>query len=276
MLSNPLLSRSEFFQHLADGFGLSEEAVMSKTRFLSELTVKLQDSLRNGSQTALIVDEAHALPHEILEEIRLLANIETDDEKLLPVVLAGQPELRDRLNEPGLRQLKQRVALRCSLGSITWSSDMDRAEKIAAAECCRRRSGATVPFTPEAVELNPSVRAGLPRTINVICDNALVSGFARDERPIGGTRFWMFVETSIWRSRSRSRISDRQQNVAAADVSRGERGGEAVRSQWEPNPKPEPVPANRRRDSRNSARSSFDLTRASETTFNPMSRIADA
>ena len=69
--------------------------------------------------TALVIDEAQSLPYELLEEIRLLANIETNTEKLLPLVLAGQPELADRLNEPSLRQLKQRVALRCTLGPLT-------------------------------------------------------------------------------------------------------------------------------------------------------------
>src|SRR5206468_11717142 len=106
------------FQHLAQGFGLTDGAVDSKTRFLSEVTQVLEESARSGRQTALIVDEAHALPYEIIEEIRLLANIETDEEKLLPVVLAGQPEIGNRLNKPDLRQLKQRVALRCTLRTL--------------------------------------------------------------------------------------------------------------------------------------------------------------
>jgi general secretion pathway protein A len=180
MVNNPLLSQAEFLEHLAQGFGLSDEAVASKTRFLSELRSTLQDSLRNGNHTALIVDEAHALPYEILEEIRLLANIETDDEKLLPVVLAGQPELGDRLNEPGLRQLKQRVALRCSLGSL-------QIRETAAYIAGRIRvagGDAAQLFTPGAVELIHQCSRGLPRTISVICDNALVTGFAAAERPI--------------------------------------------------------------------------------------------
>lgn len=181
MMNNPLLSKSEFFQHVAQGFGLTDEAAASKPRFLSELTQTLEDSARRDSQTALIVDEAHALPYEILEEIRLLANIETDDEKLLPVVLAGQPELSDRLNEPKLRQLKQRVALRCSLGAL-------QIRETAAYIAGRIRvagGDAAHLFTPEAVALIHQCSQGLPRTISVICDNALVAGFAADERPIG-------------------------------------------------------------------------------------------
>src|SRR5262249_46657450 len=90
-VNNPLLTRTEFFQQLIQGFGLSEQVGQSKTSFLSELTENLKGALKAGVPTCLIVDEAHALPYELLEEIRLLANIETDDEKLMSVVLAGQP-----------------------------------------------------------------------------------------------------------------------------------------------------------------------------------------
>jgi general secretion pathway protein A len=180
VMNNPLLSRGEFFQHLAEGFGLSDEAAASKTRFLSELTQALRASVGSGRQTGLIVDEAHALPYEILEEIRLLANIETDEEKLLPVVLAGQPELGDRLNNPDLRQLKQRVALRCSLRTL-------RPRETAAYVAGRIGVAGGDPakiFTAEAVQLIHKDSGGVPRTISVICDNALVTGFAADQRPI--------------------------------------------------------------------------------------------
>ncbi len=181
VMNNPLVSRSDFFQHLAHGFGLSDDAPASKTRFLSELTRTLEDSVRSGRQTGLIVDEAHALPYEILEEIRLLANIETDEEKLLPVVLAGQTELGDRLNNPDLRQLKQRVALRCSLRAL-------RLRETAAYVAGRigvAGGDAGRIFTADAVQLIHKYSRGVPRAISVICDNALVTGFAADERPIG-------------------------------------------------------------------------------------------
>jgi len=181
LVNNPLLSRAEFFQHVGEGFGLSEADMSSKTRFLGALRATLEASAEAGTHVALIVDEAHALPYEILEEIRLLANIETDDVKLLPVVLAGQPELGDRLNEPSLRQLKQRIALRCSLGVL-------KIRETAAYIAGRIRvagGDAAQLFTQEAVELIHAYAHGLPRTISVICDNALVSGFAADERPVG-------------------------------------------------------------------------------------------
>jgi general secretion pathway protein A len=180
VMNNPLLSRTEFFQHLAQGFGLSDDAVVSKTRFLSELTHVLEERALSGHQTALIVDEAHALPYEILEEVRLLANIETDEDKLLPVVLAGQPELGDRLNKPDLRQLKQRVALRCSLRTLT----LRETAAYVAGRIGVAGGDAVKLFTGEAVQLIHRYSRGVPRTISVICDNALVTGFAADERPI--------------------------------------------------------------------------------------------
>src|SRR5918993_2319370 len=118
-LNNPTLTRSEFLEFLAREFNLAPELAGSKTRLLEALEAVLRKSYAEGESTALIVDEAQSLPHELLEEIRLLANIETPTTKLLPIVLAGQPELADRLNHPSLRQLKQRVGLRCSLRPLT-------------------------------------------------------------------------------------------------------------------------------------------------------------
>src|SRR5205807_8718396 len=106
---------------------------------------------------------------ELLEEVRLLANSETDSERLLPVVLAGQPELRDRLNEPGLRQLKQRVTLRCEIVPFTLQETAGYiAQRIRTAGGDAARL-----FTRQAVMLIHERSAGIPRTISVICDNAL-------------------------------------------------------------------------------------------------------
>jgi general secretion pathway protein A len=179
VINNPFLTKSEFAQHLADGFSLGEEAAASKTRFLSELTRKLEEIAQSGGQTALIVDEAQTLSYDLLEEVRLLANIETDEEKLLPVVLAGQPELGERLNEPSLRQLKQRVALRCSLGRL-----QTRETVAYVAGRIRVAGGEAELFTTEAVELIHVASGGVPRIISAICDNALIIGFAADERRV--------------------------------------------------------------------------------------------
>ena len=179
-LSNPTLTRAEFIQFLAAGFSLTAEAGSSKTALLGELERALVDGQARGVLTALVVDEAQALPLELLEEIRLLANIETNTEKLLPVVLAGQPQLAERLNDPALKQLKQRIALRCDLQPMSakeTAAYISRRIRIAGGD-------STKLFTREAVDLIHHCSQGIPRTISVICDNALVTGFAAGRRPV--------------------------------------------------------------------------------------------
>jgi general secretion pathway protein A len=181
-LNNPTLSREEFVEMLTAKFGLSAEAAASKTRMLVELEALLMARRTAGETTVLIVDEAQSLPLELLEEIRLLSNIETDDEKLLSVIIAGQPELADRLNEQALRQFKQRVSLRCTLGSL---SRAETETYIRGRIQAAGGSGADV-FTAEAMALLHEGARGLPRTINVIADNALLGGFAAGRRPVDG------------------------------------------------------------------------------------------
>jgi general secretion pathway protein A len=178
-LSNPTLSRQEFLEMLATRFELSPLAAQSKTAMLVELERLLTRQRAAGESTVLIVDEAHALPLELLEEIRLLANIETDEEKLLTVILAGQPELTDRLNERGLRQFKQRIALRCALRPLTLQ------EVVGYVAGRIEHAGGTGPvFTREALGLIHTYSSGIPRIINVIADNALLGGFAAAQRPV--------------------------------------------------------------------------------------------
>lgn len=179
-LNNPSLTRAEFVEFLAAGFGLSHDAARSKTRCLAELTDTLVARHSSGVMTALIIDEAQCLPDELLEEVRLLANIESAADKLLSIILAGQPELALRLNHPSLRQLKQRIGLRCSLAPLTL------AETTAYIAARVRVAGgeASSLFTPDAVQLIHERSGGIPRTVSVICDNALVAGFALDRCPI--------------------------------------------------------------------------------------------
>jgi general secretion pathway protein A len=179
-MSNPVLTRAEFIEFLACAFGLSVDTHTSKTRFLIALTRALVDRQSSGGASALIIDEAQCLPHELLEEIRLLSNIETASDKLLPIVLVGQPELAARLNEPALRQLKQRVALRCALPPL----DADETVAYVANRVSIAGGDYRQLFTAAAVDAMYEHSGGIPRTISVICDNALVSGFAADERPV--------------------------------------------------------------------------------------------
>jgi general secretion pathway protein A len=148
--------------------------------FLDEIDRALRERRAAGTITALVVDEAQSLSVELLEELRLLANVETSTEKLLPLVLAGQPELHTRLNDVGLRQLKQRVALRCAIGPFELPETADYiASRVSAAG-----GVASSLFTREAVELIHAMSGGIPRTISVLCDNALVNGMALGRRPV--------------------------------------------------------------------------------------------
>jgi general secretion pathway protein A len=119
LISNPTLEKTEFYELLTRGFDLSPATLKSKATFLAELQDHVEARFAAGGLTGIIVDEAQSLPSELLEEIRLLGNIETTNTKLLNIVLAGQPELAGRLNEPSLRQLKQRITLRCELRALT-------------------------------------------------------------------------------------------------------------------------------------------------------------
>lgn len=177
-LHNPALTRAEFVEMLAARFELSEQARTSKTALLLELEELLHRRRAAGETTVLIVDEAQSVPLELLEEIRLLANIETNEEKLLSVIIAGQPELAPRLNEDALRQLKQRIALRCELRLLTLQ---EAAGYLAGRIRAAGGVGAQV-FTRDAVTLIHEVSRGIPRTINVLADNALLNAFATGQR----------------------------------------------------------------------------------------------
>ena len=209
-LTNPGLSRNEFVETLARSFGFGPSAQASKATLLAELEAELIARRERGEITALVVDEAQRLSPDLLEEIRLLANIETDTHKLLPLVLAGQPELADRLNEPDLRQLKQRVALRCEIAPFTLS---ETAAYIASR--IRTAGGdASRLFTREAVMLIHECSRGIPRTVSVICDNALISGFAAGRQPVGRD-----VIEEVARDFDLKRLPFADEPVGRADVS---------------------------------------------------------
>lgn len=179
-VNNPALTRNEFVEMLAERFNLSQAARVSKAAFLSELEALLRRRRNADETTVLIVDEAQSLPLELLEEIRLLVNIETNEEKLLSVIIAGQPELSIRLGDSALRQLKQRIALRCELRPLTLR---ETAAYLAGRVKAAGGQGARV-FTREAVTLIHERSLGIPRTVNVLADNALLTSFAAGQRPV--------------------------------------------------------------------------------------------
>jgi len=179
-VNNPLLSRVELVELLASGFELSTDARRSKTKFLLALSRTLAERHEAGFVTALIIDEAQSLPHDLMEEVRLLANMEAATEKLLPLVLAGQNKLTTRLNETALRQLTQPVGRRCVLAPFDLTETalyIDTRVSLAGGDV-RQLFGA------EAVRLIYQASRGIPRDISVICDNALLSAFAVGRRPV--------------------------------------------------------------------------------------------
>ncbi len=180
LVNNPTLSRDEFYESLAEGFGLGPKAPVSKTWFLSALLEHAAERRKDGKLTAIMIDEAQSLPDELLEEVRLLSNIETSTTKLLSVLLAGQPELGARLNEFRLRQLKQRIGLRCSLRPFDIA---ETASYVAGRIRIAGGSPADI-FTREAIGAIFEATGGIPRIINVICENALIGGFAAQARPV--------------------------------------------------------------------------------------------
>lgn len=179
-LFNPRLSVTEFYQQVAHL--LDVQKWETKPELLSELGKALESRHARGLRTVLIIDEAQGLSTSVLEEIRLLSNFESDTAKQLQIVLTGQPELRDVLNDPDLRQLKQRVALRCVIKSLPNVEETDRyiTSRLLAAGAER-----TDIFSAEAVDYIYRCTEGIPRNINNLCDNALLTGYAAGDLTVG-------------------------------------------------------------------------------------------
>jgi len=177
---NPLLSTTEFFQYIMADFGLPY-AGRSKTEILLDLNRFLIQRHSRGLITALVVDEAQDLHPELLEEIRLLTNLETSQQKLLQIVLLGQPELETLLDSPELRQLKQRVALRCQLQPL--DEAQTRAYVLSRLERAGAKPGVPI-FTEESLSTLHEYSRGIPRIVNNLCENAMVSAFARQQKPV--------------------------------------------------------------------------------------------
>lgn len=177
---NPRLSVPEFYQHLASLLDIQKWE--TKPELLVSLGQALDSRHSRGLRTVLIIDEAQGLSPAVLEEIRLLSNFESDTAKQLQIVLTGQPELRNVLNYPDLRQLKQRVALRCVIKALPSVEETDRyiTSRLLASGAER-----TEIFTSEAVDYIYRCTEGIPRNINNLCDNALLAGYAAGELTVG-------------------------------------------------------------------------------------------
>jgi general secretion pathway protein A len=176
-LFNSRLTVAQFFEMLAYDFGLNCNR-LSKTEVLLALNHMLLDRTAAGRTTVLIVDEAHNLEWDVLEEIRLLGNIENRKGKLLQVIVAGQQELDAKLDQPQFRQLKQRISLRCALRGF------DAGESAAYINSRMARAGVRDQkiISPEIIQEIHYRSQGIPRLINAICDNLLLTSFAMEFR----------------------------------------------------------------------------------------------
>ena len=173
LILNPVLNADELMRAIATEFGLDVTAARTGWKRIAAINEFLLNQIECGEGRVLIIDEAQNLTEELLEQVRLLSNIETDDRKLLQIVLLGQPELRDRLNSPRLRQLRQRITVRYHLAPLT---------RVEVAQYIQHRlelAGAkgAPSFTLPAFWRIFNYSGGIPRLVNAVCDKALLAGF---------------------------------------------------------------------------------------------------
>ena len=176
---NPRLSITDFFDVMMSDFGIACES-REKGQRLLRLNEWLLARHRAGQSAVLIVDEAQGLSTELLEELRLLTNLETFTQKLLQIVLCGQPEVDAKLKDSQLRQLRQRIMVRCNMRPLnlqeTHSYINERLRRAGA-------NGSPI-FNNDAIEAITRYSCGIPRVVNLLCEHALIGAFADQQRPI--------------------------------------------------------------------------------------------
>jgi general secretion pathway protein A len=182
LILNPRMTAPEFLLTICEelGIGVQDEATNSLKDLVDILSHYLLRAHSNGKRVVLVVDEAQNLAPEVLEQVRLLTNLETNTQKLLQIILIGQPELRDLLDRNELRQLAQRITGRYHLCPLTVE------ETVAYVRHRLRVAGATADiFTPAALREAHRLSRGVPRLINVLCDRALLGGYTQDRHEVG-------------------------------------------------------------------------------------------
>ena len=176
---NSRLEVDHLFDYMMADFEIPCES-REKSQVLLKLNQWLLERYRAGKTAVLIVDEAQNLAPEVLEEIRLLTNLETSTEKLLQIVLTGQPELEEKLKMPSLRQLRQRITLRCHTGPLTLEETFGYiAERL-------RIGGANGEpiFSKEAIQTVHLYSHGIPRVVNLLCEHSMINAYVDSLRPV--------------------------------------------------------------------------------------------
>ncbi|HWF40164.1 MAG TPA: AAA family ATPase [Candidatus Acidoferrales bacterium] len=176
---NPHLEVNELFNLMLAEYGISEDPHLHGSS-LARLNQWLLECHGAGNNAVLIVDEAQGLPLHVLEQVRMLLNHEMPDQKLLQVVLSGQPELEDKLKRPEMRQIRQRISLRCYTSALTHEEArayIHRRVQIA--------GGADREvFSPEAIEMIHLYSRGIPRVMNLLCEHAMIRAYANQTQPV--------------------------------------------------------------------------------------------
>ncbi len=175
---NPRLEVLDFLEFVLTDFGIPPDR-RTKSAMLLQLNRWLIERFRDRGLCVIVVDEAQNLSWELLEEIRLLTNLETSSEKLLQIVLSGQPELEEKLRDPCVRQLRQRVAVWCRTRALTGEET-----KAYIAERLRIAGATEFVLAPDAVQLVHRCSRGIPRLINLICEHAMIAAYVEQMKPI--------------------------------------------------------------------------------------------
>lgn len=183
---NPVLTRDEFFETMLDEFGVVCEST-SKPRRLGALREKFLEAQRRGTTAVLLVDEAHLLNPELLEEIRLLSNADSYCEKLVQIVLSGQPELHRLLARPESRALRQRIACIGQLRVL----NLPETRAYIAERLQHAGANGSSPFSATAVEAIHRHSGGVPRVINLICDTSLLRAFRNQTKHVDADQIQM-------------------------------------------------------------------------------------
>jgi len=179
LILNPSLTETQLLRAMLNDFGLEVKG-RDRLAYIEILNEFLLEKCKEGTNVALIIDEAQDLSPQVMEQVRLLSNLETDQQKLIQIVLCGQPELKDRLARPDLRQLRQRITVRYHIPPLTLENT---------AMYIRHRlwvagSDGSIAFEPEAISEIYHYSKGGPRLINAICDNALLAGYVKKTKNI--------------------------------------------------------------------------------------------
>jgi general secretion pathway protein A len=174
LILNPILDPDGLLRNIATEFGLNAKG-LDRFEIIAELNYFLLTQMEEGRESVLIIDEAQNLTNDLLEQVRMLSNLETDDRKLLQIVLMGQPELRDRLNDPALRQLRQRITVRYHLTPLKHAEVGEYVHHRLAVS-----GGNGAPrFTTPALWRVYCYSKGIPRLVNAVCDKCLLAGFVQ-------------------------------------------------------------------------------------------------